>query len=56
MGQMIIEKVTKYHGDTLFLDDIWLTIKAPKIVCLIGASGPRFINRLVDDDHGECHL
>lgn len=62
MGQVIIDGVTKYYGDTLVLDDISLTVEPHQVVCLIGASGSgkstllRCINRLVDFDHGEIRL
>lgn len=62
MGQVIIDSVTKYYGDTLVLDDVSLTIAPHQVVCLIGASGSgkstllRCINRLVDFDHGEILL
>lgn len=62
MGQIIIDGVTKYYGDTLVLDDVSLIIEPHQVVCLIGASGSgkstllRCINRLVDFDHGEIRL
>ncbi|SDW23832.1 amino acid ABC transporter ATP-binding protein [Roseicitreum antarcticum] len=62
MGQIVIDSVTKYYGDTLVLDDVSLTIAPHKVVCLIGASGSgkstllRCINRLVDFDHGTILL
>lgn len=62
MERIFIDKLTKYYGDNLVLDEVSLAIKEHEVVCLIGASGSgkstllRCINKLVDFDHGTISL
>jgi polar amino acid transport system ATP-binding protein len=57
-----IEDVTKYYGQTLVLDEVFLDVDEHEVVCLIGASGSgkstllRCINQLVPFDHGTIRL
>jgi polar amino acid transport system ATP-binding protein len=64
MGQpkVSIEDVTKYYGQTLVLDEVFVDVQEHEVVCLIGASGSgkstllRCINQLVPFDHGTIRL
>jgi polar amino acid transport system ATP-binding protein len=57
-----IEDVTKYYGQTLVLDEVFVDVHEHEAVCLIGASGSgkstllRCINQLVPFDHGTIRL
>ncbi len=57
-----IEDLTKYYGQTLVLDEVYLDIHEHEVVCLIGASGSgkstllRCINQLVPFDYGTIRL
>ncbi|MFA9431346.1 amino acid ABC transporter ATP-binding protein [Egicoccus sp. AB-alg2] len=57
-----IERLTKYYGDRLVLDQVDLAVAEHEVVCLIGASGSgkstllRCVARLVDYDHGSVRL
>ena len=57
-----IEDVTKYYGQTLVLDEVFLDVHEHEVVSLIGASGSgkstllRCINQLVPFDHGTIRL
>jgi polar amino acid transport system ATP-binding protein len=57
-----IEDLTKYYGETLVLDEVYLDVAEHEVVCLIGASGSgkstllRCINRLVPYDYGTIRL
>jgi ABC-type sugar transport system ATPase subunit len=39
MERVTIDRVTKYYGSNLVLDDISLSVEDHEVVCLIGASG-----------------
>jgi polar amino acid transport system ATP-binding protein len=60
--KVAIEDLTKYYGQTLVLDEVFLDVDEHEVVCLIGASGSgkstllRCINRLVPFDHGTIRL
>ena len=62
MTRIEIDRLTKYYGTRLVLDDVSLSVAQHEVVCLIGASGSgkstllRCINRLVDHDHGTIRL
>ena len=64
MGQpkVSIEDVTKYYGQTLVLDEVFVDVHEHEAVCLIGTSGSgkstllRCINQLVPFDHGTIRL
>jgi polar amino acid transport system ATP-binding protein len=57
-----IEDLTKYYGETLVLDEVFLDVHEHEVVCLIGASGSgkstllRCINQLVPFDYGTIRL
>ncbi|MFA9444796.1 amino acid ABC transporter ATP-binding protein [Egicoccus sp. AB-alg6-2] len=57
-----VERLTKYYGDTLVLDQVDLAVADHEVVCLIGASGSgkstllRCVARLVEYDHGTIRL
>ena len=57
-----IEDLTKYYGQTLVLDEVYLDVYEHEVVCLIGASGSgkstllRCINELVPFDYGTIRL
>lgn len=57
-----IQRLTKYFGTNLVLNQIDLDVSEHEVVCLIGASGSgkstllRCINRLVEYDHGRVLL
>jgi polar amino acid transport system ATP-binding protein len=57
-----ISDLTKYYGQTLVLDEVYLDVAEHEVVCLIGASGSgkstllRCINRLVPYDYGTIRL
>jgi polar amino acid transport system ATP-binding protein len=57
-----IEDLTKYYGETLVLDEVYLDVYEHEVVCLIGASGSgkstllRCINQLVPFDYGTIRL
>ncbi|MCC5950195.1 MAG: amino acid ABC transporter ATP-binding protein [Nitriliruptoraceae bacterium] len=57
-----IEDLTKYYGQTLVLDEVYLDVHEHEVVCLIGASGSgkstllRCINQLVPYDYGTIRL
>ena len=57
-----VERLTKYYGDRLVLDQVDLAVAEHEVVCLIGASGSgkstllRCVARLVDYDHGSIRL
>lgn len=60
--RVAIEDLTKYYGQTLVLDEVYLDVEPHEVVCLIGASGSgkstllRCINQLVPFDHGTIRL
>ena len=60
--RVAIEDLTKYYGQTLVLDEVFLDVAAHEVVCLIGASGSgkstllRCINQLVPFDYGTIRL
>ncbi|MEX2443644.1 MAG: amino acid ABC transporter ATP-binding protein [Alkalispirochaeta sp.] len=62
MERVTVDRVTKYYGDKLVLDDVSLAIQEHEVVCLIGASGSgkstllRCITDLVDFDAGRISL
>jgi polar amino acid transport system ATP-binding protein len=57
-----IQRLTKYFGTKLVLNQVDLDVSEHEVVCLIGASGSgkstllRCINRLVEYDHGRVLL
>ncbi|MFP4310952.1 MAG: amino acid ABC transporter ATP-binding protein [Nitriliruptoraceae bacterium] len=59
---MAVEDLTKYYGQTLVLDEVFLDVYEHEVVCLIGASGSgkstllRCINQLVPFDHGRIRV
>jgi polar amino acid transport system ATP-binding protein len=60
--RVAIEDLTKYYGQTLVLDEVFLDIYEHEVISLIGASGSgkstliRCINQLVPFDHGAIRL
>ncbi len=60
--RLSIEDLTKYYGETLVLDEVYLDVREHEVVCLIGASGSgkstllRCINQLVPYDYGIIRL
>jgi polar amino acid transport system ATP-binding protein len=60
--KVAVEDVTKYYGQTLVLDEVFVDVSEHEVVCLIGASGSgkstllRCINQLVPFDHGTIRL
>jgi polar amino acid transport system ATP-binding protein len=62
MNRIEVERLTKYYGESLVLDDVDLTVANHEVVCLIGASGSgkstllRCINNLVEFNQGEIRL
>ena len=60
--RVAIDDLTKYYGQTLVLDEVFLDVYEHEVVCLIGASGSgkstllRCINQLVPFDHGQIRL
>lgn len=62
MERVTVDRVTKYYGDKLVLDDVSLAVQEHEVVCLIGASGSgkstllRCVTDLVDFDAGEISL
>lgn len=60
--RVTINRLTKYYGSNLVLDDVSLSIAEHEVVCLIGASGSgkstllRCVADLVDFDTGEILL
>lgn len=62
MERVTVDRVTKYYGDKLVLDDVSLAVQEHEVVCLIGASGSgkstllRCITDLVDFDAGQISL
>jgi polar amino acid transport system ATP-binding protein len=62
MERVTIDRVTKYYGSNLVLDDISLAVEDHEVVCLIGASGSgkstllRCITDLVEFDRGQILL
>jgi polar amino acid transport system ATP-binding protein len=62
MERVTVDRVTKYYGDKLVLDDVSLSVQDHEVVCLIGASGSgkstllRCITDLVDFDAGRISL
>jgi polar amino acid transport system ATP-binding protein len=60
--KVAIEDLTKYYGQTLVLDEVFVDVHEHEVVCLIGASGSgkstllRCINQLVPFDHGTIRL
>mgnify|MGYP006266690855 CR=1 FL=1 len=57
-----IDRLTKYFGDKLVLDDVSLAVRPHEVVCLIGASGSgkstllRCVSDLVEFDAGRIYL
>lgn len=57
-----IQRLTKYYGQKLVLDDVSLNVRDHEVVCLIGASGSgkstllRCVADLVEFDAGEIRL
>jgi len=57
-----VDRLTKYYGETLVLDQVDLAVADREVVALIGASGSgkstllRCVARLVDYDHGTIRL
>ncbi|MDA3950368.1 MAG: amino acid ABC transporter ATP-binding protein [Spirochaeta sp.] len=62
MHRIQIDRLTKYYGDNLVLDDVSLNVDEHEVVCLIGASGSgkstllRCVNDLVQFDAGSIML
>lgn len=62
MERVAIERLTKYYGENLVLDDVSLAVQEHEVVCLIGASGSgkstllRCVADLVDFDAGGIYL
>ncbi len=62
MIKLSIQDLTKYYGETLVLDEIYLDVAEHEVVCLIGASGSgkstllRCVNQLVPFDYGKILL
>lgn len=62
MERVTVDRVTKYYGDKLVLDDVSLSVQDHEVVCLIGASGSgkstllRCITDLVDFNAGRISL
>lgn len=62
MERVTVDRVTKYYGDKLVLDDVSLAVQEHEVVCLIGASGSgkstllRCVTDLVDFDAGQISL
>ena len=62
VARLSIQDLTKYYGDVLVLDEVFLDVAEHEVVCLIGASGSgkstllRCINQLVPFDHGRILL
>ncbi len=62
MDRVTVDRVTKYYGDKLVLDDVSVSVQEHEVVCLIGASGSgkstllRCITDLVDFDAGRISL
>ena len=60
--RVTIDRVTKYYGEKLVLDDVSLSVAEHEVVCLIGASGSgkstllRCITDLVEFDAGRISL
>ena len=60
--KLSIRDLTKYYGQSLVLDEIYLDVAEHDVVCLIGASGSgkstllRCINELVPYDYGQILL
>ena len=60
--RLSIRDLTKYFGEVLVLDEVFLDVAEHEVVCLIGASGSgkstllRCINQLVPFDYGEILL
>jgi polar amino acid transport system ATP-binding protein len=60
--RLSIQDLTKYYGEALVLDEVFLDVAEHEVVCLIGASGSgkstllRCINQLVPFDHGRILL
>ncbi|HKK48792.1 MAG TPA: amino acid ABC transporter ATP-binding protein [Alkalispirochaeta sp.] len=62
MDRVTVDRVTKYYGDKLVLDDVSVAVQEHEVVCLIGASGSgkstllRCIADLVDFNAGQISL
>lgn len=62
MHRVSIERLTKYYGSNIVLDDVDLAVENHEVVCLIGASGSgkstllRCINDLVEFESGDVKL
>jgi polar amino acid transport system ATP-binding protein len=46
-----IEDLTKYYGETLVLDEVYLDVAEHEVVCLIGASGSASSSRPSTSSH-----
>jgi polar amino acid transport system ATP-binding protein len=62
MNRIEIDKLTKFYGERLVLDEVSLSVSPHEVVCLIGASGSgkstllRCINGLTEFDDGSIKL
>jgi polar amino acid transport system ATP-binding protein len=60
--KLSIQDLTKYYGETLVLDEVFVDVADHEVVCLIGASGSgkstllRCVNQLVPFDYGRILL
>jgi polar amino acid transport system ATP-binding protein len=60
--KLSVQDLTKYYGDTLVLDEVFVDVADHEVVCLIGASGSgkstllRCVNQLVPFDYGQILL
>lgn len=62
MIKLSIQDLTKYYGETLVLDEVFVDVADHEVVCLIGSSGSgkstllRCVNQLVPFDYGRILL